>query len=324
MIISKNFIKKICLSLPNFILHKKDKLSSGVYCFNYHRIGDADQSDYDSGVFSCDQFHFEHHIKLLKNKFEIINIHRLVEIITNDEAVTKPLALITFDDGYIDNYSLAFPILKKLNTPAVFFLPTSYIDSNKTPWWDEIAWLINNSNNNEFSFENIKFNLDQSKKKLSIKKILSLVKNRQSISMEDSINEISELTGCSLNSKENRERLFMTWAHAKEMIAGGMNIGSHTVSHSILAYLSEEDQFKELSNSKKIIEDKMGEKIDSFAYPVGGANTYTAETKKALEKSGYIVGFNFVPGINKDIRNNRFEINRFSVDNNHLPIDHLH
>jgi peptidoglycan/xylan/chitin deacetylase (PgdA/CDA1 family) len=116
----------------------------------------------------------------------------------------------------------------------------------------------------------------------------------------------------------------MSWDHAKEMVSSGMDIGSHTINHAILAHLSEEKQFEEVSNSKKIIEAKLGERIDSFAYPIGGINTYTATTIKALEKAGYIVGFNFVSGINKNVNKNQFEINRFGVDSNRLPIDHLY
>ena len=53
--------------------------------------------------------------------------------------------LITFDDGYRDNYTLAFPILRKHGVQAVFFLPTAFIGTGKLPWWDVIAYIIKHS-----------------------------------------------------------------------------------------------------------------------------------------------------------------------------------
>ena len=194
-------------------------------------------------MFSCDPFHFEILVEFFRDNFDVIDIHRLVEIIENKEVVKIPTALITFDDGYVDNYEFAFPVLKKLQVPAVFFLPTAYIESNKISWWDEIAWLINQSNKKELNFDGHLFNIGgKLNKKIAIKDILKCVKQRESIAMEDSIQELREITGCSFQESPERNSLFMTWNQINEMLASGMCMGSHTHNHIIMSHYSKSEQ----------------------------------------------------------------------------------
>ena len=88
-------------------------LPNGIYCFNYHRIGDEATSQFDPNVFSCTAEQFEQHIKFYKAEFTVISVDELIIKINNNSPIDKKYAVITFDDGYIDNYSIAFPILKK-------------------------------------------------------------------------------------------------------------------------------------------------------------------------------------------------------------------
>src|SRR5208282_2140101 len=50
--------------------------------------------------------------------------------------------MLTFDDGYRDNYEIAFPLLRSYGVHAVFFLATGYLDAPRAPWWDDIAWMV--------------------------------------------------------------------------------------------------------------------------------------------------------------------------------------
>ena len=95
-------------------------LPNGIYCFNYHRIGNEENSQFDPNVFSCTAERFEQHIKFYHAEFTVISIENLIDLIENNSPLDKKYALITFDDGYIDNYSVAFPILKKHNITAAF------------------------------------------------------------------------------------------------------------------------------------------------------------------------------------------------------------
>ena len=89
-------------------------LPNGVYCFNYHRIGNPEQTAFDPNVFSCTAEIFEQHLHFFQKHFEIISTDDLLDLYPNN-SVSKKYAVITFDDGYQDNYQFAYPLLKQLN-----------------------------------------------------------------------------------------------------------------------------------------------------------------------------------------------------------------
>jgi hypothetical protein len=140
--LSRYVVQRTVLSRAGVLDDIWRKLSPGVYIFNYHRIGDPKKTDFDPNVFSCDEEHFAKQVGFLKQRFRIIGIRELVDDVLTNQRVTEPLALITFDDGYRDNFTGAFPILREANVPAVFFIPTSFVGTGQVPWWDEIAWMV--------------------------------------------------------------------------------------------------------------------------------------------------------------------------------------
>lgn len=111
---------------------------------NYHRIGNAADTPFDSNVFSATTEDLDSQIAYLKRRFHMATLEEAVAGEGGD-ASRRTSVLITFDDGYLDNYTLAFPILRSHAVQGVFFLPTAFVGTGKLPWWDEIAWIIKQS-----------------------------------------------------------------------------------------------------------------------------------------------------------------------------------
>src|SRR5580704_9397156 len=111
---------------------------------NYHRIGNADETPFDSGVFSATAEQFDSQIAYLKRRFHMATLEEVFAMMGGD-APRRTSVLVTFDDGYLDNYTVAFPILRSHGVQAVFFLPTAFIGTGKLPWWDIIAYLVKRS-----------------------------------------------------------------------------------------------------------------------------------------------------------------------------------
>jgi peptidoglycan/xylan/chitin deacetylase (PgdA/CDA1 family) len=246
-------------------------------------------------------------------------------IADTNKRISDRYAVITFDDGYLDNYNHAFPILKKHNVPGIFYIPTDFIGSKVVPWWDEIAYLLRNSYNQSYQLPeqtDIYF-LDENNIDAIIRKIISqakLIKNISIIEILEDIREKFPQAVNKLNKLSSKEKtLFMNWVQVKDMADNGMEIGSHTVSHQILSQLSETQQEQEIEQSKYIIEENIGRKVLSIAYPVGLYNCYTDKICSISKKTGYIIGFNKEAGKNKTIPN-PYDINRLSVDTNDLNL----
>lgn len=80
-----------------------------------------------------------------KNNYEVITLDKLVESIKNKKRLKKNKVVITFDDGYKDNFEYAYPVLKKFGFPAVIFLITDWIGANKDILtWEKIIAMSKN------------------------------------------------------------------------------------------------------------------------------------------------------------------------------------
>jgi Polysaccharide deacetylase len=95
--------------------------------FNYHRIGWIDENPYDDAIFSASPAGFRAQLQFLRKYFDLPPLDEVVAAVSAGAELKRPTALITFDDGYRDNYELAFPVLKECGVPAVFFIPTDFV-----------------------------------------------------------------------------------------------------------------------------------------------------------------------------------------------------
>ena len=293
-------------------------LPKGLYCFNYHRIGDPSATQFDPNVFSCTEHRFDEHIRFCKEHFKVINIGDLITLINERKPLRDHVALITFDDGYFDNYELAFPILKSHRCPAVFFIASDYVDGQVIPWWDEIAWMVNNTEMDEVALPGMRepISLKGENRKLTIRRVLNLVKSDVSRTIHEKLAILRDALCCEYSTNGSRANLFMNWEQVVEMCREGMDIGSHTVSHRILSHLDEADQQHEVSKSKQQIEARIGSAVEAFAYPVGGFNSFTDTTRRLLEQHQYKVSFTFVSGVNVSPWEYRYQLFRFPVTEN--------
>lgn len=295
-----------------------NSLGPGLYIFNYHRVGDASSTDFDPNVFSCDATRFKAQVELVRSRFRVITIAETLRVLAAGQP-TEPLALITFDDGYRDNFTTAFPILRELGVPATFFLPTDFIGTSKIQWWDEIAWLVRHTGVDEIavSFTPHPIRVRRDQIGLTIRRVLTAFKRAPS-SGEQKLAELRTALRASM-PQSVIEQLFMSWDEARQMRAGGMDIGSHSHSHRILAHLSLEEQASELRNSKAILERELGETVPSIAYPVGAHDSFTRDTERLANDAGYQVGFSFINGINRSGSLPRFALRRIAVEENATP-----
>src|SRR5262249_9000443 len=92
--------------------------------------------------------------------------------------------------------------------------------------------------------------------------------------------------------------LFMTWDQVRRMREGGMSIGAHTVTHPVLARLSDDEERRELVDAKRTIEEQAGTEVVGLAYPVGGKHTFSERTKRAAAAAGYQVAVSYYGGAN--------------------------
>ncbi len=242
---------------------------------------------------------FERQIIFLKKHYDIVDLKYLNKREYKENS-KKDIAVITFDDGYRNNYSEAFPVLKKHNVPATIFLATDYIDTGRLLWPDMLAWImykakafpkIENFGGNKLLHEAGKeiclfFASDPSARICILRSLADRFKAYTPDERNDSLKYLSQI--CKVRAWPNDgERVMLTWEEVKEMSCGGISFGSHTRSHPVLSSLPVSEAREEIVESKKMIEEQIQQSVKVFAYPYGKDDDYSEDVMKILREEGF-------------------------------------
>ena len=316
----REFVAGACSATGLTWLLEHLRKRASLVVLNYHRVGNGDATPYDSGVFSVTAEQFEWQVSYLKRHFEICRLDEALAMVIGEQAM-RACVLLTFDDGYRDNYEVAFPILRAAGVSATFFLPTAFIGSNRLPWWDLIAFIVKNAGVDCFRVSYpyaLECDISRHGQQCVIVALLRAYKQPE---MRDHDRFVAELLA-SAESKlpaMDSEACFMTWHQAREMREGGMDFGSHTHSHEVLSKLSVENQYEELECSRKILERELSAPITSLAYPVGGKAAFSKDTQEMAKRSGYDAAFFFYGGFNLRGAVEPYDVHRFAVEQQSHP-----
>lgn len=281
---------------------------------NYHRIwadGAKQKTELDGGVYGPTASRFEAEVRWLAKNFRLLSEDELLERVTGGRWPVERAAIITFDDGYRDQYTLARPILKRLGAPAIFFVPAHLITSRRLGWWDLIAWLIKHSRRGSLTVDGGDFQLPRDREQ-AIRYYHGRLKLEPRTRTAGLIDRLSAACDTALPDAAAQDRELMTWDEVRACADDGISIGSHGNTHAVLATLNAAEQEVELRESRTEIERRIGQKVRSLSYPVGNYAHFTPETQAIAERCGYLQAFSFGAGLNPSRGLNRYDIRRIS------------
>ena len=283
---------------------------------NYHRIGNPDDDLFDPGVFSATADQFNDQISYLKRHVSPVTLKEALSFIDGATNANghRCRVLITFDDGYLDNYEIAYPILRSHGMQGVFFLATSMVGTCHVPWWDHIAYLVKTARSRRFSLRypaDLAVDIDENGLTESLRAILRSYKRPDNADPARFIRELAE--EAKGEDPPGTLRRFLNWDEAREMTRGGMAIGSHTHSHGVLSQLQPDQQYEELSKSRAILKEKVGVDADVLAYPVGAKTSFTNQTQRLAQDAGYHSAFSFYGGTNMQGKTFPYDVARIGI-----------
>lgn len=300
----KYSIKKITfLFLYYLLFFTRIKKPNSLLVLTYHRI--TDEPDLQDPLKVAAET-FEKQVLFLKKHYTIIFGEQLADIIKNNKPFPENSCLITFDDGWRDNYTNAFPILKKYGIPAIIFITTDYIGTNKVFWHEKLCNILTRveCDSNKLSSIRNKWPANILERISNILKIPQpqrrpeindLIEYLKSYPPDEINNFIRELVALFDVVEEVSQPVMLSWEQVKEMSQDNICFGSHTKSHTILTQISTDKVIEELTESKEIIEKKLSKPVHFLAYPNGN---YDKNIVKIAKKSDYFVGFTCISGIN--------------------------
>lgn len=282
----------------------------------YHRIGSPAEDRFYDPVYSATSDGLRAQLQYLRSRFRLLNVQDVIALAENSFLLQEPTALVTFDDGYRDNATLAVPILAELRVPAVFFLPTSFLEQPRLTWWDRVAYVLKQTAQKTLVLERpepMAVDLEQLPRSEAVWKVIEAYIRSPDPAELEVMRHLEERAEVSVASDELARDLFMTWDDVRSAAMAGVDIGSHSHGHPFLARLDESAQRFELTESKRILEEQTGREVVALAYPYGDPGMFTEQTEQLALEAGYRVAFAANRGINRPGRTDRFAIRRIGI-----------
>jgi len=321
------FAKLIDWIIPDGLLTRLNgKDEDKLLVLAYHRICDFNKGsfDYDMELISASTRQFEFQVKFICEYFNPISLTQLEHHIRDNASLPKNAVLLTFDDGFDDNYHHAYPILKKYNCPATIFVSTDYISSERTIWFDQLAAVIRHFPHPKLAVKQLDnvYDFDNDDRERIIAKVLSDFKTLKNADREAALEEIFTEHSDVIETLNHQQSKMLSWDQVREMDASLIDFGSHTVTHPVLTQLDEQGQHDELEQSRKTLETQLSHPVVSISYPDGTEKAFNKTTLAIAKECGYQLGFSYLSGINPLPLREHLALKRLHVehyiDNSHF------
>ncbi len=260
----------------------------------YHRFSEGDDPDRTPARAFAEQLEY------LTRHYRIVPLGRLVEHLNSPEPVPPGLAAITIDDGYRDAYEIAYPLLRRHEAPATFFVVTEFADRRCWIWTDKTRylcaranrqWLTTTINGHESWLELG----DGASRYRTAMRLNDLLKNLTNDAKEEAIERLARTLGIFVPKAPPEDLSSITWDQARELDRKGIGIGSHTMTHPILTNTTDDQLRRELYESRLRLEEILGRRVEEFCYP-NGDNDERVQSEVA--RAGYRVAVTTVSGLN--------------------------
>lgn len=285
--------------LPQVLL--RYRATRFVTVLGYHRIlpPPGRQYPFNDRVISATPEEFARELKYLRANLDVISVPQLLAGLRAPSLLPKRPAVITFDDGYVDNHVFAFPLLREAGLPACFFLCTALINTRHIPWQEAWVCCLKRSRvqliGSPFGEGDAPYQLDKENLPASMRRFRLNMLRIPWADVPDSLNRLRELT--SVDPEEYlTEPLFMSWDAVREMARAGMDIGGHTRHHPILSRVNDDVLRDEVCGCYGDLARLLGVPPQAFAYPFGTSDAMSRRADREIERAGFAVCFSFIHG----------------------------
>lgn len=290
------------------IKHKENSEQNILNVIMYHYTRDLTHSRYPK-IKGLNIEFFRQQIKFLKDNFNIVRMEDVILAIENKKKLPNNAVLLTFDDGYLDNYTYALPILNDFGVQGSFFIPGKTFDIHKLLDVNKIHYILASAKielifhellrrldfyrGSEYDFpdNNELFQRYAIENRFDSKEIIFIKRMLQTILPEKLRNIISsELFEKFVDVSEEKlaYELYMTDGQIRELKRQGMHIGIHGYDHYWLGNLSTHQMKEDILKSLDIMDPYIDKNNWAISYPYG---SYNSEVLSFVESQGACIGF---------------------------------
>ncbi|WP_445146892.1 polysaccharide deacetylase family protein [Dyella sp. Tek66A03] len=308
------------------LLHSLQRVRSWVQkdlrILAYHRImplPDPSTYEFDLELISTPPERFREQMLLLKQRYNPIRLSDVAAALNDGKSLPADAVVVTFDDGYDDNYRNAFPILRELGVPATFFVSTGHIDSGRPYAYDWLVHMILVSDARQMVLPelgvDVALSSDRHARRLVATDVLCRMKELGALEQTTMIQRLEQEWQMPSDTAPPDCRP-MSWEQLREMHAAGFEIGSHGVHHWMLSKLPLAELESEVRDSKAALERELGSVPLLMSYPVGSTRAYDDRVIAITRDAGFQLACSYTSGTNPQPLSNRYALNRLAIERN--------
>ena len=280
----------------------------------YHRVVEQVEPGLFPEVASASPAMFEQHLDMMGEDHHFVALDDVVSWLGGGAPLPSRALLVTFDDGYRDNYDTAFPILRARSLPATFFVATGHMDTGELLWWDMATLLISGATNSAVDLPLLgPVTLPgPDERTLLARRWVSAAKALPNTARLEALDSLARSVSVPATP---RSQVALSWDQAREMADAGMTFGGHTKTHPILSRMSPPDARVDMADGLDRIREELGRAVTAFAYPNGRHTDFEPVHKQALADLGVVLAFSLVsgPALLSEIATDPFGVRRIYV-----------
>ncbi len=275
----------------------------------YHRVLTDDErrrtGSHPGIVVSRDTF--AQHMAVIKRRFRPLSVDAFADHLARRAAFESSSCLITFDDGWLDNFTHALPILRRHELPAVIFLPVNFIGGRRLFWREALTHSVSNAVTAARSDPSMAARLRDLLRPYRLDSVLAPVAADPRPAIIEAIAAQTQLRAAAAETLMSRLALelgvdadfpatpdaFIGWDHVQSMVEQSVVFGGHGAEHRPLAECERGEADAEILESRKVIERGAAGAVPVFSYPNG---SFTPQVAGAVKAAGFTLAFTTRPG----------------------------
>ncbi|MGB0010783.1 MAG: polysaccharide deacetylase family protein [Candidatus Sulfotelmatobacter sp.] len=284
----KDFAKKTLVSSGLLRLAASIRGPSAAVLMYHSVLPDPSQWADTYGEIAHSEFVFRAQMELLAREFRPISLDEAIKHIHNGSNLPRRSVVVTFDDGYADNYDVAMPVLNRAGVPATFYVTVDCVENKRLPWPSRLRFAFRNTKLSTWS--------DPEGKNWPLN-----VPAEREVAFLSGCDACCQLSGAAqenfvvgvereLDAKIpcQQDSLMLTYEQMRALQRHGHIVGSHTMTHPNMAYIKADDAVRELTESKRHLEFNLETPIRHFSYPCPALSPHwSTKTAEQTQVAGY-------------------------------------
>jgi peptidoglycan/xylan/chitin deacetylase (PgdA/CDA1 family) len=307
-----------------FAVSRRIRPSASAIILRYHSVADESDGplDYIDPGLAVSPEGFDGQMRFLRQHYCPVPLDDMVEAIARGRDLPARAVAVTFDDGYVDNYVHAFPILKRHGVPATFYITAGCVESREPLWTSRLRYYFMATRRTRLEVEGRTFELEgRPARNTAFAATIARIKSAGKVRGREIFGAVEARLG--VTDIAPLRRSLMTWDQIAEMGRSGMTIGAHTLTHPNLPGLPPAEAEAEIAGSRALIEERIQGPALHFAYPNGrGVSHYNDVVRDLVVKAGFLSSVTSIDGPVHP-RDDVFTLKRLGVYRKHAGLFRL-